>query len=79
VNYFKLLSARRKSGRLPTMAQHHWSAEQRKLAEANRCIQCGGPNAATGSYLCTDCQGEWTMKDIREEIAALRQNMLKTT
>ena len=78
MNFFKLLGARRKSGRLPTLAAQHWTAEQRNRAEAGCCIECGGPNPGARSYLCPDCQGKWTMEDIREEIAALRRNILKT-
>lgn len=76
MNYFKLLGARRNTGRLPTMAPRRWSAEQRRLADAGCCIECGDPNSGTRSYLCPDCQGKLTMADIREEIAALRRNLL---
>jgi hypothetical protein len=60
------------------MATRHWNAEQRRRAEAGCCIECGSPNPGGRSYLCHDCQGKRTMEDIREEIAVLRRNILKT-
>jgi len=76
MNYFKLLGARRKNGRPPTMATRRLTAEQETLAEAGLCIHCGGPNTGTRSYLCSGCQGRWTLEDIREEIADLRRKLL---
>jgi hypothetical protein len=76
MNYFKLLGARRNSGRLPTMAPQRLTAEQKKLAESGSCVQCGGPNTGTRSYLCADCQGKWTLEEIRDEIADLRRKLL---
>jgi hypothetical protein len=77
MNYFKLLGARRKSGRLPTMAPLRWSADQRKLADAGCCIQCGRSNTGNRSYLCAECQEKSTMEEIRGEIALLRRKLLK--
>jgi hypothetical protein len=76
MNYFKLLGARRRSGRVPTMAPQHWTDEQRKYAATGRCVECGGPNAGTRSYLCSECQGKSTLADIRDEIDALRRKLL---
>jgi hypothetical protein len=78
MSYLKLLGARRRSGRLPTLEPRQYSAEQRRRAGAGCCIECGGPNPGGRSYLCPDCQGKRTMEDIREEIAALQRNILKT-
>jgi transcription initiation factor IIE alpha subunit len=76
MSYFRLLGARRRSGRLPTMAPRHWTDEQRRLAAAGCCIECGGPNTGTRSYLCPECQEKMTMADIRDEIDALRRKLL---
>jgi predicted amidophosphoribosyltransferase len=78
MNYFKILGARRKSGRLPTMEPLHWAAEQRMFVDAGCCIECGRSNTMTHSYLCADCQGKSTMEEIREEIAFLRRKLLGT-
>lgn len=76
MSYFKLLGARRRSGRLPTMAPQHWTDEQRRLAAAGCCIECGDSNTGTRSYLCPECQEKMTMADIRDEIDALRRKLL---
>jgi hypothetical protein len=76
MRYFKLLGARRRSGRLPTMAPQHWTDEQRRRAAKGCCIECGGPNNGTRSYLCAECQEKMTMADIRDEIDALRRKLL---
>jgi hypothetical protein len=76
MNFFKLIGARRRSGNLPTLAPPRWTAEQRRLAEAGCCIECGAANPAAVSYLCPDCQGKMDMEEIRDEIAALRSQLL---
>ena len=76
MSYLKLFSARRKSGPPPTMVPTRLTAEQKKLADAGCCIQCGTANSGTDSYLCKNCQGQETIEDIRDEIAALRRRLL---
>lgn len=77
MSYLKLLNARRKSGRLPTMEPVRLTDEQKALADAGRCIACRRPVAGSGSYLCKGCQEKETIEHIRDEIAAVRRNLLK--
>lgn len=76
MSYLKLFNARRKSGPQPTMVPIRLTAEQKQLADAGCCIQCGSANSGTESYLCRNCQGKETIEDIRDEIAALRRKIL---
>jgi len=76
MSYLKLVNVRRKSGPQPTMVPIRLTAEQKKLADTRCCIQCGTANAGTDSFLCKNCQGKETIEDIRDEIAALRSNLL---
>lgn len=77
MSYLKLLSARRKSGRTPTMEPVRLTDKQKALAAAGRCIACGRPAAQSSSYVCKGCQGKETIEDIRDEIAAVRRHLLK--
>jgi len=76
MNYLKILNSRRKSGRQPTMEPLRLTAEQKALADAGRCIECGASNPGANSYLCKDCQGKETIDDIRGEITDLRRKLL---
>lgn len=76
MSYLKLLSARRKSGEQPTMKPVELTRAQKALAEKGLCIQCGEQDADRTSYLCTDCQAKDTIEDIRDEISALRRQIL---
>jgi hypothetical protein len=76
MSYLKLLSARRNSGRQPTMKPVRLSNPQKALAEQGLCIQCGDPNRDGNSYLCEDCQAKETLEDIQAEISNLRREIL---
>ena len=77
MSYFKLLGARRKSGKVPTMQKVRLSTRQKERAAQGICIQCGGSPAAATSYLCQGCQDRDSIEDIRDEIAELRRKLLK--
>lgn len=74
---FKLLSARRKSGNVPTMQKVKMSAAQKQWAAQGICIQCGEGKASATSYLCTQCQAGDSQEEIRKEIEKLRHEILK--
>jgi len=76
MNYLKLLNARRRGGPQPTMEPLRLTAEQKKRSDAGCCIDCGRANTGSDSYLCKSCQGKETIDAIRDEIAALRRNLL---
>jgi len=76
MSYLKLLNARRKNGQQPTMKPVELTTAQKALADRGLCIQCGENEADRNSYLCDDCQGKDTIEDIREEIGALRRQIL---
>ncbi len=76
MSYLKLLSARRKGGEQPTMKPVELTTAQKVLAEKGLCIQCGEHEADRTSYLCEDCQAKDTIEDIRDEISALRRQIL---
>jgi hypothetical protein len=76
MSYLKLLSAHRKNGQQPTMKPVRLSSAQKALAEQGLCIQCGGQNPESNSYLCEACQARDTMEDIQADISALRRKIL---
>ncbi len=76
MSYLKLLNARSKSGEQPTMKPVELTNAQKALAEKGLCIQCGENEADRTSYLCTDCQAKDTIEEIRDEISALRRQIL---
>ena len=77
MSYLKLLGARRKSGDVPSMKKVELSQKQQAWADKGRCVQCGQTDAAKGSYLCAPCQEADTIEEIRDEIAALRNKLLR--
>jgi hypothetical protein len=77
MSLLKIIGARRRNGRVPTLAPRQWDLEQKKRADAGCCIECGRPDPGTHSFLCVECQEKSTMKEIREEIALLRRQLLK--
>jgi hypothetical protein len=78
MSYLKLLGARRKSGELPSMQKRELTVQQQSWADQGLCVKCGQNQAANASFLCDPCQGDDTIEDIRDEIAALRQKLLKS-
>ena len=77
MNLRNILRAQRKSGKPPTLKPRRWKAEERERLERGLCVQCGQNPAQASSYLCTDCEGENSIEDIRSEIDHLRQRILR--
>jgi hypothetical protein len=77
MSYLKILGARRKTKDLPGMEKLHLSEQQKALTRKGICIKCATAEATRTSYLCDDCQALDSIEDIRNELAALRRNILK--
>ncbi len=77
MSYLKILGARRKTKDLPAMEKLRLSEQQKALTRKGICIKCATAEAAGTSYLCDDCQSLDRIEDIRNELAALRRDILK--
>lgn len=77
MSYAKLLSARGKSGKPPTMEKTKMSADEKLRARKGVCIKCGLNAAGKSSYICPACQSEDSLDDIQNEIQALRRRLLE--
>lgn len=76
MSYLKLLNARSKSGRQPTMEPHRLSRRQKAWAREGTCIECGKARAGKHSYICAECEAKDTIEDIRSDLEALRRKIL---
>ncbi len=76
MSYLKILSARRKGEKSPTLKKSHFSAEQEAWAAQGICTKCGKEKAAKTSYICSVCQADDTIEGIQKDIEALRSNLL---
>lgn len=77
MSYLKLLGAHRKNRDVPSMKKVDLTAQQQAWAAIGRCVQCGQTEAAKGSFICESCQAADTIEDIRDEITALRQKLMR--
>ena len=76
MNLRNILRAKRQSGKPPTLKKRRWSAEERERLDQGLCVTCGEQPATTTSYLCSACEGEDSIEDIRSEIDRLRKRIL---
>ncbi len=76
MSYLKLLQARSRSGRQPTIEPHRFTPRQKELAEDGLCVRCGKASAGAHSFLCKPCESEDTIDEIRADLAALRRKIL---
>ena len=72
-----IMKAQRKSGKPPTLKQRRWNAEERERLSRGLCVKCGKQPCQSSSYLCTSCEGETSIEDIRSEIEQLRARILR--
>lgn len=76
MSYLKIMSARQKGRKAPTLKKVHLSAEQEARAARGICTKCGKEKAAKSSYICSSCQAEDTLEDIQKNIEVLRNQIL---
>lgn len=76
MNILDIMKAQRRSGRPPTVEGRRWNAEEKERIARGICVMCGSEPAQASSYLCTGCEGQDTVEDIRSEIQRLRARIL---
>lgn len=77
MSYLKILGARRRAKDLPAMETLRLTEQQKALTRKGICIKCATAQAARTSYLCDECQSLQSIDDIRNELAALRRDILR--
>ena len=77
MNLLDIMKAQRRSGKPPTLKKRRWNEEQRERLSKGLCVHCGKQSAQPSSYLCTGCEGQTSIEDIRTEIQRLRARILR--
>ncbi len=76
MTFFSILKAQRRSGKPPSVKKHNWTDVESARAAEGICIACGNHPSPSTSYLCTRCEGEDSLEDIRSELQQIRNRIL---
>lgn len=77
MNYLDLLKAGKGKDKLPSMDRIRWNKNEKSRAENGMCMQCGQNPSGENSFLCGACEASHSNEEIREEIALIREKILK--
>jgi predicted amidophosphoribosyltransferase len=77
MNYFDILKASKGKNKMPSMDKIRWNNNEKVRAENGLCIQCGENSSWEMSFLCQACEGAQSNEEIREEIALIRERILR--
>jgi hypothetical protein len=77
MNYLDLLKLSKGRDKMPSMDSIRWNKSEKVRAESGVCMQCGQNPSGENSFLCKACEALQSSEDIREEIALIREKILK--
>jgi len=77
MNYLDLLKASKGRDKMPSMDRTRWNKNEKARAESGVCMQCGQSPSGENSFLCKACEALQSSEEIREEIALIREKILK--
>lgn len=77
MNYLDLLKASRGKDKMPSMDSIRWNKNEKARAENGVCMQCGRNPSGENSFLCGACESSHSNEEIREEIALIREKILR--
>lgn len=77
MNYLDLIKASKGKDKMPSMDKIRWNKNEKARAENGLCMQCGQNPSGENSFLCKACEASQSSEEIREEIALLREKILR--
>jgi hypothetical protein len=77
MNYIELLRASKGRDKMPSMEKIRWNKNEKARAEMGVCMQCGQNPSGENSFLCGECESLQSGEKIREEIALIREKILR--
>lgn len=77
MNYLDILKASKGKNKMPSMDKIRWNKNEKARAENGLCIQCGENPSGEMSFLCHVCEAAQSNEEIREEIARIREKILR--
>jgi hypothetical protein len=77
MNYLDLLKASKGKDKMPSMDRIRWNKDEKARAESGVCMQCGRNPSGENSFLCRACESMQSRDEIREEIALIREKILR--
>ena len=77
MNYLDLLKASKGKDKMPSMDRIRWNNNEKARAENGVCMQCGQNPSGEICFLCEACETLQSSEEIREEIALIREKILR--
>lgn len=77
MNYLDILKASKGKDKIPSMDGIRWNENEKMRAESGVCMQCGQNPSGEKCFLCEACEASQSIEEIREEIAIVREKILR--